>query len=305
MVIDAGWSGRHGCPGGPWTANAKFPDMPGLARDLLAMGVKPGLWVRPLLHDAGVDPRWVLAAPRQVQDPGEVVLDPSLPEVQELAAGLLRTVTGWGYQLVKHDFTTFDICGRWGFEMGARPTADGWRLRDDSRTTAEIIGDLYRAIRRGAGGALVLGCNTVGHLSAGLFELSRTGDDTSGKHWERTRKMGINTLAMRMPQHGTFCAVDADCVGLTGQVPWELNGQWLDVLSRSGTPLFVSPDPAALDAPRREALRAAFAVAAAPRAASRALDWLETTQPRRWVHADGAAAYRWAAPEGAWAVCPP
>jgi len=279
--------------------------MAGLAGDLNAMGVQPGLWVRPLLHEPSVPEPWTLQVARQVQDPGEVVLDPSVPEVQERVTTLMSTVTGWGYRLVKHDFTTFDICGRWGFEMGGRPTLDSWRFRDDTRTTAEIITDLYRAIRRGAGDALVLGCNTVGHLAAGLCEISRTGDDTSGKHWERTRKMGINTLAMRMPQHGAFFAVDADCVGLTNQVPWELNRQWLDVLSRSGTPLFVSLDPHALDADRSMALRKAFACAAAPREVSRPLDWLQTTQPSQWLHADGTSNYNWAAPDGAWTICPP
>ena len=303
LVIDAGWYGSSPCSGGPWTANEKFPDMPQLAKDLTALDVIPGLWVRPLLHDLSAKRDWLLQAPREHQ-PDEVVLDPSLPEVQALAEGVLRQVTGWGYRLVKHDFTTFDICGKWGFAMGSRPTHDGWRFRDDSRTTAEIIRTLYQAIRRGAGDALIIGCNTVGHLGAGLFEISRTGDDTSGKHWERTRKMGPNTLAMRMAQHGTFHAVDADCVGLTNQVPWELNRQWLDVLARSGTPLFVSPDPAALGEPQRVALRSAFAIAAQARPVSQALDWMATTQPRQWLHADGLTSYRWSEAAGAGSTCP-
>ena len=89
---------------------------------------------------------------------------------------------------------------------------------------------------------MLIGCNTIGHLSAGIFEVSRTGDDTSGKEWDRVRKMGVNTLAFRMPQHGAFFAVDADCVGQTAanSIPWEKNRQWLDLLAHSGTPLFVS-----------------------------------------------------------------
>ena len=94
-------------------------------------------------------------------------------------------------------------------------TSDGWAFADRSRTTAEIIMDHYRSIRAGAGDAVLIGCNTIGHLSAGIFEVSRTGDDTSGKEWDRVRKMGVNTLAFRMPQHGAFFAADADCVGQT------------------------------------------------------------------------------------------
>lgn len=303
-LIDAGWSGSGPCSGGPWVGNAKFPNLPGLATTMADQGSVPGLWVRPLLHDQTIDPRLIHPAASD-RTAAEVALDPSLPEVQELATGLMRQVTGWGFRVIKHDFTTFDLCGQWGFQMGSRPTRDGWRLGNDGITTAEAVVAYYRAIRRGAGAALVLGCNTIGHLSAGLFEISRTGDDTSGKVWERTRRMGPNTLAMRMPQHGTFHAVDADCVGLTTAVPWELNRQWLDVLARSGTPLFVSPDPAALGPEQRAAVQAAFAVAAVPRPVSRPLDWRQTTQPRRWAHADGEANYSWQAAEGALAVCPP
>ena len=54
-----------------------------------------------------------------------------------------------------------------------------------------VIKDLYDAMRRGVSDdTLLMGCNTMPHLSAGVFELSRTGDDTSGRIWERTRLMG-------------------------------------------------------------------------------------------------------------------
>ena len=75
--------------------------------------------------------------------------------------------------------------------------------------------ELYAAIREAAGPSVVIGCNTIGHLGAGFFELQRTGDDTSGREWERTRKMGVNTMAFRLPQHGTFFAADADCAPIT------------------------------------------------------------------------------------------
>jgi alpha-galactosidase len=78
-----------------------------------------------------------------------------------------------------------------------------------------------------AGGCLVIGCNTVSHLSPGRFELCRVGDDTSGTDWSWTRKMGVNSLAFRGAQHNAFYAADADCVGVTNSVPWKLNAQWL------------------------------------------------------------------------------
>ena len=114
-------------------------------------------------------------------------------------------------------------------------------------------------LRETAGERVLLdGCNTVGHLGQGIFDLQRTGDDTSGRQWERTRRMGVNTLAFRLPQHGTFYTVDADLVGITAAVPWELNQQWLDVLARSGAATIVSPGPPARGPEQRAALREAF-----------------------------------------------
>ncbi len=137
--------------------------------------------------------------------------------------------------LSKHDFSTFDLLGRWGFEMNSRLTEEGWHFHDQSLTTAEIIRKLYIAIREAAGDAILIGCNTIGHLAAGLVEVQRIGDDTSGREWSRTRKMGVNTLAFRLPQHETFFLADADCVPVTNEIPWELPGSG-SIWSREAEP---------------------------------------------------------------------
>ena len=92
-------------------------------------------------------------------------------------------------------------------------------------------------------GMLILGCNTVGHLGAGLMHLQRTGDDTSGLMWERTLRFGVNTLAFRMPQHRAFFDIDADCIGISGRIDWQYNRQWGELLAGSGTSLFYSLKP--------------------------------------------------------------
>jgi hypothetical protein len=117
-------------------------------------------------------------APAKYTYPGRY-LDPSIPETLEIVRADIAWQAKCGYELIKHDFSTYDILGRWGFEMGGELTNDGWHFNDASKTTAEVIGDLYRAIRQGAGNAVVIGRNTVGHLCAGLFELQRTGDDSA------------------------------------------------------------------------------------------------------------------------------
>ncbi len=287
QVIDDGWqlagANTGCCSGGPWHyGNEGFPDMPGLASRLKAMGVRPGVWMRPLLtHERGLE-SWALKRPRGADGAG-LLLDPTIPEVRERIRSDMAGLVAWGYELVKHDFSTQDMFGRFGPRMGATLTDNGWSFHDRSRTTAEVIREVYRAIREGAGErTVIIGCNTIGHLGAGLFDLQRVGDDTSGQEWDRTRRMGVNTLAFRGVQHGSFFAADADCVGITSAIPWQLNQQWLDLLSRSGTPLFVSAAPDALDVERRKTLREAFARAATERPVAEPLDWLETTTPERW-----------------------
>ena len=88
---------------------------------------------------------------------------------------------------------------------------------------------MYYSVRESAGDMYVIGCNTMSHLAAGVFELNRIGDDTSGKEWARTRKMGVNTLGFRMAQHDIFYAADGDCVGLTSEVPWGKSKQWMQL----------------------------------------------------------------------------
>ncbi len=282
MVLDDGWQllgGGGACNGGPWIGNSRFPDMRRLAGEMKELGVKPGIWCRPLLSTAGhVPAEWIRYSAKN----GDV-LDPSVPEALESIRASVARMAGWGFELLKHDFTTFDLLGQWGLEMKSRPHALPHAFRDGSRTTAEITLELYRTIAEASGEAEVIGCNTIGQLSAGVFAIQRTGDDTSGKWWERTRYMGVNTLAFRMPQHGTFYSHDADCVGLTKRVPWELNRQWLRLLAASGTPLFVSASPQDATKEQAKELARAFAMAAEPMPPAEPLDWLRTTCPSRWL----------------------
>ena len=300
-VVDDGWSvdgtadGRKGS-GGPWDVGRplEFPAMGEVAAAIAAEAVRPGIWFRPLLArqrpDAGGLRPWE----------GGWALDPSHPATLETVAADVRRIRDWGFELIKHDFSTFEALGRWGFQMGPRPAADlhPW---DRSRTTAEVLVDFYRVIREAAGDGLVLGCNVVGHLAAGLVEAQRTGDDTSGRVWERTRRMGVNTLAFRLAQHRRFFSLDADCVASTPQTDWGLNRQLLDLIARSGTALFVSVDPAtrseAVDADLAAALRLALD-GGAPDGVE-PLDWFDTTTPQRWRCGADAIDYHWSEASGA------
>ena len=107
------------------------------------------------------------------------------------------------------------------------------------------------------------------------------------------KKMGINTLALRMPQHNTFYAADADCVGITNQVDWERNARWLDLLSKSGTPLFVSIAEDAYSEPVQKAITEAFVRAAEVHNPSIPLDLMENRTPSVWQSDFGIDTYDW------------
>jgi alpha-galactosidase len=292
-LIDDGWS-RGGLGTGPWFGNDRFGDMGALAGRMRDTGVRPGIWYRPLTTLPGVASSWHLR--------GGGVLDPSRPEVLDVVAEHVRRLGEWGYGLIKHDFTTWDVLGRWGSGMGATVTDDGWGFATADRTTAEVLLDLYRTIRTAADahGAMVLGCNTIGHLAAGLVEVQRIGDDTSGVSWNRTRRMGVNTLAFRAAQHGTFFAADADVTPVTPHLPEPQARQWLDLVARSGTPLFVSVAPEVDDPALLGAVRAALRTAASGPSQAEPLDWFDTRCPSRWRLDGVERGFDWTAAEGGW-----
>ncbi|HEY3560794.1 MAG TPA: glycoside hydrolase family 36 protein [Kribbella sp.] len=297
-VVDDGWYPGGIASGGPWDRGTPgvFDDLAGTAAAIKQLGARPGLWFRPLL----VREPSALASKGPHDKPGRA-LDPSYPEVLDGVRADLQRFKDWGFELVKHDFSTYDVFGNFGPAMGSRLTRDGWQLHDPSRTTAEIVLAFYREIRAAADGVVLIGCNTVGHLAAGLVDVQRIGDDTSGRDWERTRKMGVNTLAFRLPQHNRFFTVDADCVPCTPQTPWELNARFLDVVARSGTALFLSIDPAARTAETDRALRAGIRLAldgGTPGGIEPA-DWLTNTTPTVWRSGDETITYDWSQPWGA------
>ena len=260
-----------------------------MADEIKAAGAIPGIWFRPLETMEQVPESWLLK-----RDFDNVTLDPSVPEVLELVRRDVRTIVSWGYKLIKHDFSSADIFGKWGFQMDDDLHYGQTHFADRTRTTTEIMKDFYMAIREAAGDdVLIMGCNTFSHLSAGIMDIQRTGDDTSGREWERTKNYGINTLAFRMMQHNAFYSVDADCVGITNEVAWEKNRQWLDVLAKSGTPLFVSIAQDAYHDHVKEAVTKAFEDVCGCHRTSRPVDWLESRTPRVWESVYGTDCYEW------------
>jgi alpha-galactosidase len=146
----------------------------------------------------------------------------------------------------------------------------------------------------------LIGCNTVSHLATGFHEIQRIGDDTSGRSWNRNRRMGVNTLAFRAAQHGTFYEADPDIVAITKAVPWYLVEQWLRLVSESGAALFVAIEPTYVEAKHRSALRKAFDIASKPQVVGEPKDWMETDCPRKWKLRGRNVEFNWMGESGAW-----
>lgn len=295
MVIDDCWQKYRSDEyiGGPWVSNEKFPDMKALADKLVEMGTIPGIWVRFLLDRSETIPKeWRLSH--------NGALDPSHPEVIARIKEDVTRICGWGYRLIKHDFSTFDIFGKWGFQMLPLMTGNGWHFYDRSRTSAEIVTNLYREILDSASptGTLILGCNTIGHLGAGLMHMNRTGDDTSGLLWERTMRLGVNTLAFRMPQHGKFYDVDADCLGVTEGIPWKYNKLWGELLAKSGTSLFVSVKPGVLSEEENAQLAEYMKLGSLQEHIAEPLDWEENMLPQYWKSGEEKRYFDWFEDQG-------
>jgi alpha-galactosidase len=289
-VIDMGWSVKPAktnteyCWGDDFTqGNDKFGDMHDVSEEIKKLGMRPGIWTRPLIANAKDKPAALIPLRKDATDPKERYLDPTIPENLQRIGNTIRLYKTWGYHLVKHDYTSFDFFGRWGFQMNEAMTVPGWHFQDRSITNAEILLFLYRTIRAASLDMYLIGCNTFSHLSAGIFELNRIGDDTSGNEWARTLKMGVNTLGFRLPHHNTFYAADGDCVGLTTKIPWRKNKQWLQLLAESSAPLFISAQPEAMGTEQKQAIRKSFEMASRVQPLGEPIDWMNNPRPEEWI----------------------
>ncbi len=118
--------------------------------------------------------------------------------------------------------------------------------------------------------------------------------------------MGVNTLAFRLPQHQKFFEPDADRVGISAAVPWEVNRQWFDLLAHSRTALFISPGEGARVPEHAQRIRRAFQLAASGGDGAQPVGYLRESTQQIWTtegHANSAdprkLRYNWCMNTGA------
>ena len=113
IVLDDGWQ-KYACDA-PWNVlrEGKFYDMKKLSAQMSELGARPGIWFRPLS-----DTRFEVT-PENSETRSRfknIYLDPSHPDVLDYVKNTVKMICDWGYTLIKHDFSTYDMLGFWGFE---------------------------------------------------------------------------------------------------------------------------------------------------------------------------------------------
>ena len=116
MVIDDGWELGHTC--GPWLPNEKFGDMRKTCNEIKARGLRPGIWIRPLqTEDPTVTEDMLI-----YRNGKREFLDPTHPATQALLKADIARIRDWGYELIKYDYSTYDLLGNWGKDLADTST---------------------------------------------------------------------------------------------------------------------------------------------------------------------------------------
>ena len=297
MIIDDGWQlnrtyGKGAYIGGPWTHNDRFVSMIDTADHIHSKGAKAGIWFRPLLTlgDIPEEAKLTVAS-------GGIVLDPTHPYTLERVLKDATTIRSWGYDLIKHDFTTIDI-------TGVSPLCPEWhtadmfsrdrKFYDNTVTNATLIKRLYATIQKGAGEADVIGCNAVGHLCAGIHSTYRVGNDTSGNHFELSRRHGINSM-MRLPLNDALYRADPDCAAFTNRVDADLNLDFLEMCALTGVTTLASVTPGILTEKQMARINEIYLMADEDSRRYGIVDYTKNACPERFVSEDGkhTVAYDW------------
>lgn len=291
MILDDGWqvnrfkSKTGSYNGGPWDRpNEKFTDMAETAAAINEKGAHAGIWFRPLLT--------CVSAPDDATSPyaykgSGFLLDPTHPWTLEKVASDTAMIAGWGYKLLKHDFTTYD-------SLGNAPGGEGnWHFYDKSVTNCTMLKRLYKTIQDASNGAVIIGCNTINHLTAGIYAVQRSGGDTSGRSFEITRRNGVKSM-VRQPQNKTFFAVDPDCAAFTDRVDHDLNLDFLEMAAVTGVVTLASVTPGSLTPDEMKRIRAIYKIASEGGLGATPEKWVGVNQPSHFITPDGKRfAYDW------------
>lgn len=289
MTIDDGWQVAHAkgkYNGGPWNlTNDNFVNMQSTAEKIHSFDCNAGIWIRLLLTLSNVPSEAIYDSPYK---PNGIVMDPTHDFTKQKIAQDIKMLSGWGFDMIKHDFSFYDLFGA--------VLSENMPLHfyDQTKTNAQIIKEFYELIQNSAGDTLIMGCNTVNHLAAGIHQIQRSGNDTSGRHFEFTRRHGIHSM-MRAPQNNAFFKTDPDCAAFTEKVSKNLNFDFLEMAAITGSATFASVTPGILNSAEEKRLQQIFAIADSIKYEQYATitDWSKTANPSQFEFEGKQYNYNW------------
>lgn len=289
MTIDDGWQIAHAkgkFNGGPWNlTNENFESMQKTADKIHNLDCRAGIWVRLLLTMSHVPDEAVYNSPYK---PNGIVLDPTHEFSKQKIAEDIKRLSDWGFDMIKHDFSFFDLF--------SATVSDNMppHFYDKTKTNAQIVREFYELVQSAAGNTLIMGCNTVNHLAAGVHQIQRSGNDTSGRHFEFTRRYGVHSM-MRAPQNNAFFKTDPDCAAFTAKVSIPLNLDFLEMAAITGSATFASVTPDILNAQEEKRLQEIFAIAdrIEPKDYATITDWTRTAVPSEFEYLGKPYNYNW------------
>lgn len=296
MIIDDGWqlnrtSRPHPYIGGPFAyCNARFGNMEEVACRIREKGARPGIWFRPLLTLGDIPREAHLRAYAN-----GMVMDPSHPYTLERVQEDTARLRTWGYEIIKHDFSTNDALAADPFAAAAHMTTladDGKAFWDNTKTTATILKNLYKAIQAGAGDGDVIGCSVIGHLSAGIHSIQRVGNDTSGRSFEWTVRNGVHSF-MRLPMNDRFFRMDPDCAAFTQSVDPQMNMQFLELCAMTGVTTLASVKPGLLTEGQLRQINRIYRMADQSLQPYGILDYARTAIPEEFSNGQDVRCFDW------------
>lgn len=237
---------------GDWlTPSEKFPNgIKALLQDIKAKGKKPAIWIAPFIAQPESElfqqhPDWFVHNEQNELLKAEdityggwrctpwYILDTSKREVQCHLTSVIQTMREeWGVELFKLD------ANYWGALKGIRAQS--------GITGVEAYRLGLQAIEKGAGDALILGCNAPMWPSLGLVDVMRVSDDVE-RDPQRFEQIAKETF-YRSWQHRKLWQIDPDCVTLISLPEQKTERQYYEfhrnvILASGGMALSGDPLP--------------------------------------------------------------
>lgn len=267
-----------------WINKNDCPDWKSLAGEFYAMNLNAGIGFRPLLEGAK-------EASEEMTLHGGRALDPSHPKTLKKVSANVKAMCKEGYSLIIFDGSSVDVFGRTEDEGYPFSVAGDWHFYDQGKTSAEIIMNFYHTIREAAGpyGAVIMGCNAIGHLGTGFMHI-QTAETMEEMLHSNNAYLSVNSVAFRLPQHRNFFFIHPGVLTMES-VHWEKVRPAVQMIARSGIPLFlaVKNEEQMMTGDVREL----FAEASRTHAEMEPVDWEQNGLPSIWEVNGEKIIYEW------------